>query len=61
MESKKFINLKEAGDILGVSRETVRKLCTLKDFPCTKLKRRFLIDKEKLVTWVNENNMVDYY
>ena len=43
INNKKYLNLSEAGELLGVSRQMVSKLTTAKDFPCTRLKRRVLI------------------
>ena len=34
---KEFLNLQEAGDLVGLSRQTIRKLTYIKDFPCTKM------------------------
>lgn len=62
MEEKKkeYLNLKEASELLGVSRQMVSKLTYAKDFPCTRLKRRVLINKDKLLKWVEENKFINY-
>lgn len=59
-KEKKFLNLSEAGELLGVSRQMVSKLCYSKGFPCTRLKRRILINKEKLIKWVEDNEVIKY-
>ena len=58
--NKKYLNLSEAGELLGVSRQMVSKLTTAKDFPCTRLKRRVLINKDKLLNWLEENKYIRY-
>lgn len=60
-EKKEFLNLKEAGKLLGISRQMVSKLSYLKDFPCTRLKRRVLINRVELLKWVEENKSLKKY
>lgn len=60
-EKKEFLNLKEAGKLLGISRQMVSKLSYLKDFPCTRLKRRVLINREELLKWIEENKSLKKY
>lgn len=60
INNKKYLNLSEAGELLGVSRQMVSKLSTAKDFPCTRLKRRVLINKDKLLNWLEENKYIRY-
>lgn len=60
-EEKEFLNLKEAGKLLGVSRQMVSKLSYSNDFPCTRLKRRVLINKDKLIKWIEENKNLKRY
>lgn len=61
LEKKEFLNLKEAGKLLGISRQMVSKLSYLKDFPCTRLKRRILINREELLKWMEENKSLKKY
>ncbi len=60
-EKKEFLNLKEAGKLLGISRQMVSKLSYLKDFPCTRLKRRVLINRVELLKWMEENKSLKKY
>ncbi len=60
-EEKEFLNLKEAGKLLGISRQMVSKLSYSSDFPCTRLKRRVLINKDKLIKWIEENKNLKRY
>ena len=60
-KKKEFLNLQEAGELLGISRQMVSKLSYLKDFPCTRLKRRVLINREELLKWMEENKNLKRY
>lgn len=60
MKEKKYINLNEAADILGVSRQTMSRITYAKDFPCTRLSRRVLINKEKMLEWLEKNKKINY-
>lgn len=60
INEKEFLNIKEAGELLGVSKDTVSDLIKLKDFPSTKLKRRVLISKKGLLDWMRERKNVEY-
>ena len=51
LKDKEYLNLEESAEILGVSSQMISKLTRVKDFPCTRLKRRILINKEKLLKW----------
>ena len=57
---KEFLNLQEAGELVGLSRQTIRKLTYIKDFPCTKMQRRILINRNKLLKWFEENKYINY-
>ena len=59
-KEKEFLNLQEAGELVGLSRQTIRKLTHIKDFPCTKMQRRILINKDKLLKWFEENKYLNY-
>lgn len=60
INEKEFLNLQEAGELVGLSRQTIRKLTYVKDFPCTIMKRRILINREKLLKWFEENKYINY-
>ena len=57
---KEFLNLEEAGKLLGLTQQTVSKLTYAKDFPCTRLSRRILINRKKLLQWLEENKNIVY-
>lgn len=40
--------------------KTVSKLTNAKDFPCTRLSRRVLINRRKLLKWLEENKSIVY-
>lgn len=60
INEKEFLNLKEAGDLLGLSKQTISEFTKLKDFPSTKLKRRILINRKGLLNWVESQKNVEY-
>ena len=37
INEKEFLNLEEAGELLGLTKQTVSKLTYAKDFPCTRI------------------------
>ena len=43
MDEKIGINIKEASEILGISKQLMAELTKLKDFPCIKFERRIVI------------------
>lgn len=45
MDEKIGINIKEASEILGISKQLMTELTKLKDFPCIKFERRSVINK----------------
>lgn len=57
---KEFLNLEEAGKLLGLTKQTVSKLTNAKVFPCTRLSRRILINRRKLLQWLEENKSIVY-
>ena len=57
---KEFLNLEEAGKLLGLTKQTVSKLTNAKGFPCTRLSRRILINRRKLLQWLEENKSIVY-
>lgn len=59
-KEKEFLNLQEAGELVGLSRQTIRKLTYIKDFPYTKMQRRILINRNKLLKWFEENKYINY-
>lgn len=60
IDEKEFLNLEETGKLLGLTKQTVSKLTNAKDFPCTRLSRRILINRKKLLQWLEENKSIVY-
>ena len=55
MEEKIGINIQEASEILGISKQLMGELTKLKDFPCIKFERRIVINKRKMIEWFDKN------
>ena len=55
MEEKIGINIQEASEILGISKQLMTELTKLKDFPCIKFERRIVINKPKMIEWFDKN------
>lgn len=56
MDEKIGLNIKEASEVLGISKQLMTELTKLKDFPCIKFRRRILINKPKMIEWFNNNS-----
>ena len=56
MEEKIGINIKEASEIMGISKQLMTELPKLKDFPCIKFERRIVINKPMMIEWFNKNS-----
>ena len=56
MENEKLsISVDEAAKLLGIGRNLMLKLVTVKGFPAIRFKRKIIINKSKLQEWFNEN------
>ena len=55
MEEKIGINIQEASEILGISKQLMAELTKLKDCPCIKFERRIVINKPKMIEWFDKN------
>lgn len=56
MENEKLsISVDEAAKMLGIGRNLMLKLVTVKGFPAIRFKRKIIINKSKLQEWFNEN------
>lgn len=62
IENKVGLNIKEAADLLGISKQLMSELSKQKDFPCIRFKRRIVINKQKLLEWFStrSNSYVRY-
>ena len=56
MDEKIGINIKEASEILGISKQLMTELTKLKDVPCIKFERRIVINKPQMIEWFNKNS-----
>lgn len=57
---KEYINLKEAAELLGVDIRTAKKIIQSNNFHYTRLKRRFLINKDELYDFIKKNQNIRY-
>ena len=49
------LNVSEAANMLGISKNLMSELIKYPDFPCIKFKRRIVINKKKLQEWFDNN------
>ena len=56
IENKVGLNIKEAADLLGISKQLMTELSKQKDFHCIRFKRRIVINKQKLLEWFDSKN-----
>lgn len=50
------LNVSEAADLMGISKNLMSELVKYPDFPCIKFKRRIVINKNKLQDWFDKNS-----
>lgn len=50
------LNVSEAANMLGISKNLMSELIKYPDFPCIKFKRRIVINKKKLQEWFDKNS-----
>lgn len=55
MNEKIGINIKEASEIMGISKKLMSDLTKVKGFPCIKFERRIVINKPKMLEWFENN------
>lgn len=48
------LNVSEAANMLGISKNLMSELIKYPDFPCIKFKRRIVINKKKLQDWFDK-------
>lgn len=60
INEKEFLSLKETAKLLGISNKTASRLTNVNGFPCIKLQRRILINKNKLFQWLEQNKNIVY-
>lgn len=50
------ITVDEAAKILGIGKNLMLKIVTLPEFPAIRLKRKIIINKNRLQQWFDENS-----
>ena len=50
-----FLNAKQVAALLGISQSSCYELMYSKDFPVTQIGKRILVQKDKLIEWLNKN------
>lgn len=54
------LNIEQAANLMGISKQLMAKLTKEVDFPCIKFQRRIVINKELLPEWF-KNNVGKFY
>ena len=57
---KKYINLKEASELLGVAPDTMKKIILAPDLKYTRIKRKFLINQDELIEYLSNHKNITY-
>ena len=57
---KKYINLKEASELLGLTPDTMKKIILASDSKYTRIKRKFLINQDELIEYLSEHKNITY-
>ena len=55
-DEKIGLNVSEAANLMGISKNLMSELVKYPDFPCIKFKRRIVINKNKLQDWFDKNS-----
>lgn len=50
-----YISVEEASKIIGVCPDIIRKISLQPGFPCVKIGRRYIINKQKLFKWMDDH------
>ena len=58
MEEKIGINIKEASEIMGISKQLMTESTKLQDFPCLKFPPPIVINKPMMIAWFNKNSII---
>ena len=57
---KEFVNMKEAAEILGVNSQTMSKIIHAEGFEYTRLGRKILINKDKMLKYMENHKNIRY-
>ena len=60
MIEKQYINLKETAELLGVHTQTAKKILNNDGISYTRLGRKILLNKEKLMEFINKTKNIRY-
>ena len=55
-DNKIGLNISEAANLMGISKNLMAELVKYPDFPCIKFKRRIVINRKKLQDWFDKNS-----
>lgn len=55
-DEKIGLNISEAANLMGISKNLMGEPVKYPDFPCIKFKRRIVINKKMLQEWFDENS-----
>lgn len=50
-----YIDVEEASNIIGICPDSIRKIALQPGFPCVKIGRRYIINKQKLFKWMDNH------
>ena len=56
MGEKIGLNIQEAAELLGISKQLMTELSKQKGFPCIRFKRRIVINRNELLEWLSKNS-----
>ena len=59
-ENKQFVSMKEAAEILGVNPRTMSKIIHSEGFEYTRLGRKIIINKEKMLEYMMNHKIIRY-
>ncbi len=60
MSKKEFVTMKEAAEILGIDPRTMSKIVHAKDFKYTRVGRKILINKVKMLEYMDNHKIIRY-
>lgn len=57
---KLYLSLTEAAEVLGIDRKTMSKIVHSQDFKYTRLGRKILINKQQMMEFLDEHQIIRY-
>ena len=58
--TKKFLNLKEAAEVVGVNPQTMKKIIASEGFKYTRLGRKILINEDEMIDFFKTHKIIRY-